>query len=664
MKDLIESPKKFRPELEGIRAVAALLVACFHIWLGKVSGGVDVFFVVSGYLITSGLVSKITQDGSINFFENYLNLAKRLFPLALLVALTTAVGSFVLLSSSTWVQISREMIASIFYFENWRLAFDSIDYLAQTNVASPFQHYWALSIQGQFYITWPILLVVVYLLATKLLKTPVKKTLLYVLVTLFILSFCYSIYSTAINQPFAYFNTFARVWEFCLGGILYLLLPYFRPAKWISFAIGWLGLLTILLTGVLLPVSNLFPGYVALLPTVAVLLIIISAETSTKYGVSKLLSTPLFQWFGSISYGFYLWHWPLLIFYYAIFDVEAVPFLHGVVILSITLVFSVVSIKLAEKPIRSLSFQKHKKKLVSLLGSSFISVLIVALAWIVYIDYEESKQSVTQAKTSNYPGALALTEDVTFDNLAPIPALINLKRDLPAFNTDPSCETGVISDDEVGICYYGNTTNPELKLALVGGSHSGHWFPALLPIIEKYNWRLDVYYMDGCRLSTQDFGFFTDECLQWNELVVPTLMKQDVDAVFTTANVNKQDFIPEGYIEQWKRLNEDNIPLIAIRDNPRTLEDPLKCLEENSQGCSSLQTQVLSENLPWLNDTRIPENVHFIDMSNYFCSEGECPQVIGNVIVYRDLHHISNTYSQTLSLPLEQKLLPILQQIK
>lgn len=663
LNDLQETPRKFRPELEGIRAVAAFLVACFHIWLGKVSGGVDVFFIVSGFLITSGLITKIESKGSINLLENYLNLAKRLFPLALIVAISTAFGSIFFIYEANWSQISKEFLASIFYFENWRLALDSVNYLAQNNVASPYQHYWALSIQGQFYITWPFIITGGYIIATKVLKMPVRKTLLIILVILFIISLCYSIYITSINQPFAYFNTFARIWEFCLGGILYLVLNYIRLPEKSSAIISWIAILTILFTGLLLPISTLFPGYIALLPTVSVMLIIIVAESSSTSSVIKLLKSPAFQWFGSISYGFYLWHWPILIFYYAFFEVEQVPLLDGLIILLITLGLSVISSKYVEAPIRSLSITLHRRTIITVLSIQLFVSLIFSAGWIYYITIKENHFETISTSTSNYPGALAIYENKNPVQVQPIPALLNLKRDLPSFNLDPNCKTGLSSEEEVQVCEYGELENPSLKIALVGGSHSGHWFPALKPITEKNKFQLNIYYMDGCRFSSVDFGFFTKECIKWNEKIIDKLIKDDMDIVITTANINKQDFIPEGYIAQWEKLNGFS-QIIAIRDNPRTLEDPIKCLESKLNGCTNPQNLVLSTKLPWADNSTIPKNVSFIDMSEYFCLNGSCPQVIGNVIVYRDLHHISNTYAKTLEAPLEIKLLNIIQELQ
>ena len=185
-------------------------------------------------------------------------------------------------------------------------------------------------------------------------KTPVRKTFLMALFIVFICSISYSIYQTEVNQPWAYFDTFARMWEFSIGGMLALVLPYLLMNKWVNTALGWLGLSIICLTGFLLPVSTGFPGYLALVPISGALLVLIASENSTKFGVDRLLSVKPLTFLGGLTYGIYLWHWPLLIFYKATADVETVPILVGSVIVIAAVLLSLFSTKLLEAPILKL----------------------------------------------------------------------------------------------------------------------------------------------------------------------------------------------------------------------------------------------------------------------------------------------------------------------
>lgn len=660
MNDLTIPEKRFRPEIEGVRVVASLLVAIYHIWLGSVSGGVDVFFVVSGYLITTSVLSRFENNGRFDYFSYVLNLGKRLIPIAFTVLSFTAIGAFLLLPKVQWKQIVAEIYSSVFYVENWQLARNAVDYLAQNNEASPVQHYWALSVQGQFYIIWPLVIFVAFLLARKLFKTPFRKTLLVVLITIFTLSISYSISITNSNQPWAYFDTFARVWEFSLGGILALLLPYLKTNKYISFIIGWLGLSIICLTGILLPVSTVFPGYAALLPISGVMFIIISAENHTKYGVDRLLSTKPFLYFGSVSYGFYLWHWPLLIFYYAIFQTDVVPLVDGLIIMIIAFGLSVFSTKKIEEPIRGLSLKHEKKKIASVLLLFLTTVIVVNTTWVIYHDRHEEvfKQNM---RAEDYPGARVIFEDIeTPPDVPPILTWNDDDNAMPRFYQD-DCYVGM---NEYGMkkCSYGNTVDPKYTVAIVGGSRDGHWFPAFEQFAEELQLQVDIYNKDGCKLSADDYGgLLSDSCMEWNELVVTHLLEDPPDLIFTTANGNGKAPLTDSYLDVFKKF-EGVTNILAIRNIPEMPFDVPTCVEvKGAKKCKVPRNKVLQATPPWEGVEDLPENIYFVDLSDYLCDENYCYSVIGNVIVYRDDVHLSNLYASTLAEPLKKHVIKALE---
>jgi peptidoglycan/LPS O-acetylase OafA/YrhL len=644
--DLRAPEKKFRPELEGVRTVAAFLVAIYHIWIGSVSGGVDVFFIVSGYLITTSLLTKVEREGRIHLVEYWLGLARRLFPVAFTVLVFTVGLSIMIMPQAQWKQIITEVFSSALYVQNWQLAVSAVDYLAQNNQASPLQHYWALSLQGQFYLTWPFVILFSFLVAEKVLKTPIRKTLLAVLITLFTLSIGYSVYKTAVNQPWAYFDTLARVWEFSLGGILALLIPYLTLRKSVNMVIGWLGLAVICLTGILLPVSTVFPGYAALLPTTGVILIIIAAENPARFGVDRLLGSKPFMFFGGISYGFYLWHWPLLVFYYSYFDVNTVSLLGGVAIILSAILLSFLSVKILETPVRKISVKQSKKRLATVLLGLILPLLCLNTVWALYVKDKNQQQY----DLKEYPGARAISDNMEpAPDKKPVPSALTVKEDLPAFYDNPECFSNM-EDDKVTVCSRGETDDPEYTVALIGGSHSGHWYPALEELSKKMKLQIDIYNKDACRFSDDDFeGLLNESCMDWNEEVLKMLKSDPPDLVFTTANVGEGDTVPEGYSHQWEKL--DGITnIFAVRDNPFMEGDPPQCVEEKGiEECSVPRDQVLSDTVPWENTEGIPDNVTFADLSEYFCQNDTCPPVVGNVLVYRDYHHISTLYARTLA---------------
>ena len=675
MVDLRTSEKKFRPEIEGVRAVAALLVAIYHIWLGSVSGGVDVFFIVSGYLITTSLLSKMEREGRINLFEYLLGLARRLFPIAFTVLLFTTLFSILILPMTVWKQTIPEIFSSALYYQNWQLANTAVDYLAQDNGASPFQHFWALSIQGQFYVTWPLLIISAYFVARKVLKLPVRVTLLAVLSIIFIASLGYSIYITSANQPWAYFDTFARVWEFSLGGILALLIPYLTFKKSVGFVLGWVGLAVICLTGILLPVSSVFPGFAALLPTGGVILVILAAESGSRFGVEKLLGSKPFLFLGNISYGFYLWHWPILVFYYAYLGTDTVSVLGGLAILLSAFMLSIVSVKFLESPVRKLSIKQSKTKLAGILVSLMLPVLLVGTSWGIYLDKQErineeiivgdsGENRVSDDIFEDYPGARSISHNIKPNSdIETLPSPITAKKDFASFYNDKDC---YINSQKSGLskCSYGETDNPEYTIALVGGSHSGHWMPALEIVAERQNLQIDLYNKDGCRFSGDDMkGRLSESCMEWNDAVMEPLLSDPPDLVFTTANVSSGAAIPPGYLSKWREL-EGITEVFAVRDNPRMIVDPPTCVEETPDECSRPKVDALPEIPPWENTENIPNNVIFADMTDYFCEDDTCSPVIGNVLVYRDTHHLTASYSKTMAPALEEHLVKALESLK
>ncbi|PID00872.1 acyltransferase family protein [Sporosarcina sp. P29] len=657
MSDLKLPNKRFRPEIEGVRTVATLLIAIYHIWFGRVSGGIDVFFVISGYLMTLSIISRIERTGSVNFIEYFLNLMRRLLPQATIVLIFTGVFAVILLPQFEWGEIIAHMMASTFYFENWRLALDSVDYLAKDNFASPFQHFWSLSVQGQFYLIWPALLASIYYLARKFLKTPVYKTLLGSLIIVFICSLVLSVYQTNVNQPFAYFNTFTRIWEFSIGGIFALLSPYlFFNKRW-SVVLGWLGLAIIGLTGILFPVSTVFPGYLALIPISGVLLILIASESITIYGVNRFLSTKPLIYLGSLTYGVYLWHWPLLIFYRSYMETETVPLGDGILLLMTTFVLSMISTKLVEKPVQKLGRNQKNGKLLVVLSTMVVLACSSIFSISAYIEEATASSDIVQEQ--DYPGAQSNQfnmKPVSHVDLIPSPS--EIKTDLPVFYNDLECQSANLT--EVRKCSYGVLKDFDFTLALVGGSHSGHWFPALIELAEEMNFKIDLYSHDGCRFTDEDpRGNLTKACIPWNSNLIDTLLEDPPDLVFTTSTVNKRPKVPRGFVNQWKKL-EGVTTIFAIRDNPRMQEIIPICLEkaDDPLECSVPRDQAIAKDTPWEVTEGIPSNVFFADLTNSFCDETTCYPVIGNIIVYRDDNHITAQFAKTLApalkVPLQQ----------
>ena len=642
--------RKFRPEIEGLRAIAALLVAVYHIWLGNVSGGVDVFFVVSGFLITTSLLNMYERTGKVDGIGFLLKLGKRLFPIAFAVLAFVIITSFYFLPQTQWVTIIKEVAASLIYVENWQLASNSVNYLAQNNAASPVQHFWAMSTQFQFYIIWTLVLLTIIGIARKLNKN-IRNLFFYTLIGMFIVSIGYSVYMTAVNQPWAYFDTFARVWEFAAGGILSLVIAHISLNKWTSVVAGWIGLLGLITCGLLLQVGTVFPGYAALWPVMCAVFILIAGNRGGKYGVHHLLSAKPLVKFGGISYGFYLWHWPMLVLYYNITGNQTVSVVHGLLIIGLAIVVAYATTNLVEKPIRNRKIQSKPKLALILLGIA-IPVVVLNGSWTYYVKDTQAASASVEITNTDYPGAEAMEPGKEFSTDEPfMPTILQAKDEVPISYGD-GCHQGM-EESEVIMCEYGDVEDPEYTIALVGGSHSAHWLAPLKIYANNNDIKILNYTRSACRFSSESYLLTTKldqkTCAEWNETVMDKLIEKQPDLVYTPADATEWEGIPEGYVDQWRKLNEHDINVFALKDNPRAEFDIPTCIDKNGPNAEECTTKNNLEDLSDEVDQLNLDNVYYADLTDKFCNEDVCKPIIGNVLVYQDGHHLTRTYAKTLA---------------
>ncbi len=630
-------PRTFRPEIEGLRAVAALLVAVYHIFLGRVSGGVDVFFVVAGFLITTTLVGHGTRFGRVRVGSYLARLASRLLPAALVVLSAVLVGMLLWFSPIRRQAGLQDVVASALYVENWLLASRSVDYLARDAPASPLQHFWALSIQGQFYVIWLVLLTVVLAVFT---RVPLRRRLAVALGLIFVASLAFSIHLTAANQPLAYFHTGTRVWEFAAGGLLAVTLHRLPSLPDVLLAVaGWVGLAMIVTGGLLLPVSTSFPGWVALWPVVGALLVVSCGPSTHRFASSRLLGSAGMVALGGISYALYLWHWPLLIAYRTWHGPEPVALGPGLAILAVSVVLAWVTTHGLEKPIRRwlARLSPWRTVAVGVLGIAIVAGTAVALA----------QRPVEDTRT---------TEDgVTLD-------LAAAAKDLSQLNLD-DCQQSVTAA-EVIVCEYGDPQG-RTTVFLVGGSHSTHWFPALNKVGQRHGWRILTATKASCRFSAD--GHEGDaagrSCAEWNRDVLAEVIAERPDLVVTTATVagtrGKPEVVPSGYVTWWRELAAEGIPVAAIRDNPMARVNRIECLDQHGPDggeCDIPRSQSLLPENPAAHVAGLPDTVSLIDMTDAFCDESTCPAVIDGMVVYTDSQHLSRTFSESLAPELEDQL--------
>lgn len=656
---LINIERKFRPEIEGLRVVAALLVAVYHIWFHRVSGGVDVFFVISGFLITTSIISTINKTGEYQFWPYISKLLKRLLPSGFFILGVTLILSLFFLPESILGKTIREVFASMFYYQNWQLAISSTDYLDASQMKSPVEHFWALSIQGQFYIIWFLLFTVILWLIKKYKLSNARKLINTILGILFIVSLSYSIYLTAVNQPFAYFTTFTRVWEFALGGLLCVNLSSIRLNKVIATVLGWLGLVGLIVTGIIFDVSSMFPGYIALWPMTCALFIVIAGTQDTTFGVKRFLGSPFMVKLGGISFGIYLWHWVLLEFYR--YNVQDTPgIIAGTLIIVISIILSALMTRFIENPIRHADSNAFSFKRIGVLGS--INILLIAtLLTGSYIDQYKLEQKVTDA---DYPGALAVNDKINTPSQEPIPSFSKVFDDLPISHLDDSNQTLKKTDVKIG--EYGKTKDYEETVAIVGSSHSEQWLGAIIEAVKDHPYRVLSITRSGTRFST---GYDEDAKKGiWISNVLDYLADADIDLIVSqgTASHSPTEEVHKDMTDQMQFVKDEyGIDALAIRDNPRYDFNVLESLEtdgeEETTRKMNNQEEFLNDEDYWEEFEAENDSLYKIDLTDYFKVDDEFLPVIGNIIIYRDENHMTNSYAESFGPIFEEKLIEILE---
>ncbi len=644
---------RFRPEIEGLRAIASLLVVIYHVWIGRVSGGVDVFFALTGFLAAGQLV-RAAERGGIDLVTQWGRTLRRLVPPAAVVLVGTMIASLVLLPESRWPQAIREVVASAFFVENWRLAADAVDYYASHNTASVVQHFWSLSIQGQFAIVFPVVIVVATLVARRagVAARPAVAGLLLAITTL---SLAWSILSTAHDQTYAYFDALARIWEFTLGGLLALNLHRLRLPDWAGVALGWAGLLGLALCGTMLDVEGGFPGYLALWPVLCAVAVIVAGDTAHRFGSARWLSSRPMQYLGSISFPLYLWHWPVLLLAQAADHREEPGPVLGLAVVLTSLALAAATRHIVEDPLlrrarrASGRLVDHRLAVVAL-----VPVLVLVLAWHAVIAARTTPSGVVG--DTDHPGAMALQAGFV-DRGSPdadvIPPAVSAYEDWVEYEND--C-TALPAQPALERCTYVSAPDPNARtIVVVGDSHMQQFLPAVAPIARERGWRVDTLIRPGCPLSTTSESNVGEAgCVMWNQEALAALAETRPALVVAQATHNvrpgRTEATPPGMVEAWGRLADAGVPVMAVRDNPRFDYAPPSCVDNygrHAPECDVPRNEVYPSTPPV--PAGIPSTVSVLDLADSLCLPTVCPPEIGRVTVYLDDNHLTATFTASLA---------------
>lgn len=656
----------FRPELQGLRSLAVLMVVTYHIWLGRVSGGVDVFLFISALLMTLQFVSRFEQRHAGGLLSHWLHLFRRLLPAAVTVILATLIASYFLLPRTRLPDIISQSWASLFYVQNFLLQADSVDYYASDRgQASPLQHFWSLSVQGQVFILWPLIFVIAGAAARKF-SLRYRALLSYVFGAVFVSSLAYSVAFTSANQGQAYFDSGARLWEFALGTLVALVLSGVRLPRAGRIALGWAGVAAIISCGFVLNVEGSFPGAAALWPTLAAGCVLVAGQTQSRWGVDRILSSAPLVRLGDNSYALYLWHWPVLVLGLAWAGKEQAGWLSGSVIFATSLGLAFLTTRFIEKPLRAWQWPDARRRRAGLAVALTMAVVAVPLAALQIQQHVESQVLLANAERNN-PGARALLPGFS-DQAGADAALLPLPSQLPqdwAALSGPC--TGDLEPRDAAArsaCQQNSLSDPAAKKILVlGDSHAQQWLAAIAPVSDENGWRLYAMLMGGCKPSTSAQDDSAD-CDSFNAAVAAEVSANPPDAIIVVGTAATPSAPGEtligGFEDTVNSWTEQGIGVLAIRDNPRFDFDMAECVVSkgaDAPDCRPRQQDLFAPEPPFAAVEGTIPGLAFLDMTDLLCDGRECPGAVGNTFVYLDNNHLSATYAASLAPMFGERLL-------
>lgn len=683
---------KYRYDLDGLRGLAIAFVVIFHVFVGKVSGGVDVFLLLSGYFFLGAqLRYAVRESASLNPWWPLWRTLRRLVPSLALVLGATTLAVANLTPELRNLNLADQLEASLGYYQNWELANQDAAYGAASNTVSPLQHLWSMAVQGQFYLGAIVFAMLIALLA-RLTKIRSGRKLAGVpLILITIGSFAYATWLHNSDQTLNYYSTFSRLWEMTLGAVLALFVASLAFNAVLKTACSIIGVLMVLSTGWLFDGASTFPGPEALYPLGGAALVVIGGGAA-----SKVLASPVMRWLGGIAYPLYLWHWPILVITTVYLNLEKPSVPLGLGVVAVSLLIADLTHRFIEKPLMQqvkrpvrgenhikaawLALKKNKSGWFRFAGGLTVAVLVgVLLAAPQTWRDAVAKQSEMRLDPVLYPGAAALNmARIPYAEPKPDPYLL-VDMESPAwedgcmafFNDSPE---EIVIDRHPDKCVYGDK-NAEKLMYVIGGSHAEQWMAPLDKLGKTYGFRVIPVVRQGCPayVDERDENFHK-ECSIFNQAMLERLKKDKPDIVLSTSTrplLEKGKYIDEApisYRTLWDFLAREGIAFVGLRDNPWFLNPDgsgqlvSQCWDqsEDVEKCGRDRADIYAETdpaAPYLT----AENQVAVDTADWFCPDGHCPPVIGNIYVYRDGNHISDDYALTLAPLLWEKMGPLVQ---
>ncbi len=653
----------FRADIQGLRAIAVGSVVLYHAGVPFLPGGyvgVDVFFVISGFLITSHLLGQLEDHGRLRFAEFYARRARRILPASFAVLLASVLAALIWYPPLLMRDVWTGAVATALYVPNYFFAVQRSDYLAESSNPSLFQHYWSLGVEEQFYLLWPALLAVAWAVVRS------RRALLAVLVGVVAVSFALCVGLTSTAQPWAFFSLPSRAWELGVGGVVAVLLQHRRGivrGRWAA-VVGWGGIAAVAASVLLFSSDTLFPGTAAALPVLGTAAVI--AAGRSRGGPTRVLSTRAMVFVGTISYSLYLVHWPALVLPGA-----AIP---GPLPLWATLFIAAACVPVAwalyrfvEDPVRRAAPLTRSPARLTLMGAAAGSVACLVVATGAYAVADARPLDAERTASQTVIAGPPRGTDYVPANLAP--DLRDARSSLPEVYDD-GCMRGIAATDADG-CVYGDPAAP--RILLFGDSHAAQWFPALEAFAASAGYSVEVQTKSSCPaadIETLRRGTPYPQCPAWRDAVIAHI-NASPPALVVVATFTDPELAPgvDDDAKTWdaalgRTLDALHAPIAVIADTPDMREDPAPCLSAHladAEVCSRPRSVALAGPAREAELSATAERgIPLLDLNDYLCDAERCPPIIGNTLVYRDSHHLTADISGDMAGVLGAALTPLL----
>jgi peptidoglycan/LPS O-acetylase OafA/YrhL len=647
-----------------LRAVAVLAVVADHLgnWPSGGFVGVDVFFVISGYLITGLLVREFAATGTISFRRFYVRRVKRILPAAVAVLVVTGLASKALFGATRFASVLRDEVSALLFAANFRFAAVGTDYFQQGRPPSPVQHFWSLAVEEQFYLVWPWLLLALLLVGTRRLhwdRTRALRGAAVVLGLFTAVSLAWAIHQTRTSPSTAYFATASRGWELGVGALLAVVARRRQPlALGLRTALAWAGLVGIVVSVFVVPETGGFPAPWAALPVLSTALVIFAGQHGHQPYLWPL-TNPVSNWLGNLSYSLYIWHFPVIVLLVALLPAGHVSYYAAAI--SLIAVLTVASYYGIEDPARRSAWLTGARGPVRpgrriMAGLLALTAALALISAVRHTTAAATPQATSPQATTPCLGAGALdpAHSCSPDRLG---SLLVPSVDRSPVDTAEAFDCWSDPGKPMQTCSYGSTAPGAKTIALVGDSHAAMLIPGLMTELVANNWRLDTYVGWGCLWMTAADATGCQAAMAQIQTRLTTGTKYDI---VLTSGARQKSAADKATVSRqmaaaWAPVAERGTKIVVLADNPAVSPATLACInrvgfDPSSSACATPRAQATSVLDPQIKAVRLVPGSKLVDLTAYFCRATSCPAVIGHEVVYRDsTAHLTATYSRSLA---------------